>query len=771
MNTFIKLSLFAAGSWAASCTPQSKWHEEALTDQIMSVTLDGERKLAYSTQSGVSILEVDGLPFKDLNKNGTLDPYEDWRLPSEERATDLASQLSKEEIAGLMLYSGHQSIPAPASGYFAATYNGLPFDSAGVEPFALSDVQKTFLTQDHLRHVLLTSVESPEVAAKWNNNVQALVEGIGHGIPANNSSDPRNGARADAEYNAGSGGSISLWPEELGLSATFDPSITEEFGKIASQEYRALGIATALSPQIDLATEPRWNRFYGTFGGHPQLATDMARAYVDGFQSSVNGDWGMQSVNAMVKHWPSGGPEEGGRDGHFAYGKFAVYPGGAFQTHLKPFLEGAFKLNGKTQKASAVMPYYTISFDQDTVYGENVGNGFSKFIVTDLLREKYGYEGVVCTDWRITGDEGPHPGIFMGKSWGTEAMSIEERHFKVLEAGLDQFGGNNEAAPVLAAFDMLADKYGEEAARARIERSAQRLLLNIFRTGLFENPYVNPEESSNIVGNPEFMKAGYAAQLKSLVLLKNKNQCLPLQKRVKVFVPKNQYPEQFNFFGMLMPAREGYQTDPELLSKYVDIVDSPEEADMAIAFGRSPMSPGYDHRDREQGGNGYLPISLQYEDYTADLAREQSIAAGDPVVDPTITNRSYKGKTAQSNQRYDLDMLQTLRIEMGDKPILFVVTTTNPMVFSEAEPLVDAILLNFGVQADAIMEVVTGTYEPSGLLPLQMPVSMATVETQLEDVPMDMVPYTDTQGNTYDFGFGLNFSGPISDERTQKYTK
>ena len=147
-------------------------------------------------------------------------------------------------------------------------------------------------------------------------------------------------------YNYGAGGTISHWPTTLGLAATFDPALVEEFGQIASEEYRALGIATALSPQIDLATEPRWSRFSGTFGESPELDTDMARAYVDGFQTStgkdeIDGGWGYKSVNAMVKHWPSGGPEEGGRDAHYNYGKYAVYPGSAFETHLKPFTEAS----------------------------------------------------------------------------------------------------------------------------------------------------------------------------------------------------------------------------------------------------------------------------------------------------------------------------------------------------------------------------------------------------------------------------------------------
>ncbi|MBD0331448.1 MAG: glycoside hydrolase family 3 protein, partial [Chitinophagaceae bacterium] len=363
--------------------------------------------LGYSSSSGIKILTVNGLHFKDLNKNGKLDKYEDWRLSVNERAKDLAGKMSVEQIAGLMLYSAHQAIPAAPRGFGAATYNGKPFAESGAQPYDLSDQQKKFLADDNLRHVLITRVQSPEVAARWNNNMQAFVEGLGLGIPANNSSDPRHTAVPSTEYNAGAGGSISMWPEALGLAATFDPSIVLNFGQIAAKEYRALGITTALSPQTDLGTEPRWSRINGTFGEDPLLSADMARAYIDGFQTStgkaeIKNGWGYNSVNTMVKHWPSGGPEEGGRDAHFAYGKFAVYPGNNFQTQLNPFVNGAFKLTGKTKRAAAVMPYYTISYDQDKKYGENVGNSFSKYIITDLLRNKYGYEGVVCTDWLIT---------------------------------------------------------------------------------------------------------------------------------------------------------------------------------------------------------------------------------------------------------------------------------------------------------------------------------------------------------------------------------
>ncbi|MFL5773430.1 MAG: glycoside hydrolase family 3 N-terminal domain-containing protein [Flavisolibacter sp.] len=732
--------------------------------------------LGYSPSSGVKILTIAGLHFKDLNKNGKLDPYEDWRLPVDVRAKDLAKKLSVEQIAGLMLYSAHQAIPAASRGFGAATYNDKPFPESGAKSSDLTDQQKKFLADDNLRHVLVTKVESPEVAATWNNNVQAYVEGVGFGIPANNSSDPRHTAVASTEYNAGAGGSISMWPESLGMAATFDPALVKKFGVIASSEYRALGITTALSPQVDLATEPRWSRFNGTFGEDPQLSADMARAYIDGFQTSSGKDeikngWGFTSVNAMVKHWPGGGPEEAGRDAHFAYGKFAVYPGNNFQTHLTPFVSGAFHLNGKTKKAAAAMPYYTISFGQDKKYGQNVGNSYSQYMITDLLRNKYGYDGVVCTDWLITADEGKTPDVFAGKSWGVEKLSVAERHYKVLMAGVDQFGGNNVAGPILEAYQMGVKEHGEDWMRKRFEQSAVRLLRNIFQVGLFENPYLDPQISAKTVGRPEFMKAGYDAQLKSIVLLKNTNNILPLKKTTTVYIPQRTSPAIRDWFGITTPEKTDYPLNMELVKKYFTVTNDPSKADVAIVFVKGPIGVGYIKEDKDSGRNGYVPITLQYGSYTAENARVQSIAYGDPVVDATNTNRSYKGKTITAANLTDLKLILDTRNAMNGKPVIVSMSLTNPAVVSEFEKQVQGLLVSFGVQDQALLDILSGKAEPSALLPLQMPANMQTVETQKEDVPLDMTPYVDSDGHVYDFGFGLNWKGEIRDARTQKYKK
>ena len=745
---------------------------EAESGFVRTVTNRGGRTLGYATTSGVRLLTVDRLAFKDLNRNGALDPYEDWRLPSVERAKDLASRMAVEQIAGLMLYSAHQAIPSSGGWFGRSTYGGRPFSESGAMPWDLSDDQKDFLTEDGLRHVLVTSVESPEVAARWNNNAQALVEGIGLGIPANNSSDPRHRPRADAEFNAGAGGAISMWPPAIGLAATFDPGIVRRFGAIASKEYRALGIATALSPQVDLATDPRWSRVGGTFGEDPGLAADLARAYVDGFQSSdgqaaLDGGWGFHSVNAMVKHWPGGGAGEAGRDAHFAFGKYAVYPGGNFDLQLLPFTKGALDLAGGTRQASAVMPYYTISHGQDRAYGESVGNAFSKYMISDLLRGEHGFDGVVCTDWGVTRD---YSGVdrFGASPWGVEGLTEAERHYKALMAGIDQFGGNNDAGPVIEAYEMGVRKHGEEFMRSRFEASAVRLLRNMFRTGLFENPYLDIEETGATVGRPEFMAAGYEAQVRSLVLLKNRDSVLPLKPGATVYIPKRYVPESRTFFGTVTSARLEDALDLEIAGRFFAVTDDPAAADAGLVVIASPVSGrGYERPAAGSRGNGYQPISLQYGEYTATHARETSIAGGDPL--ESFTNRSYRGQTVTASNTTDLEAVLDLRARMAGKPVIVLLEMSNPTVLSEIEPSADAILVSFGVQDQAVLEVLSGKERPSGLLPLQLPADMRTVEEQAEDTPHDMRPYIDAAGNAYDFGFGLDWEGVIEDDRTERY--
>ncbi len=702
------------------------------------------------------VIEQDGLVFKDLAGCGELLPYEDWRLDAPTRAKDLAARLSVEEIAGLMLYSSHQLVPFRNMGPFAGHYAGGLYEEGKTEKWELTDEQKAFVCEDHIRHILLMKVDNADTSARWSNELQALAEGQPWGIPVNISSDPRHGAgAAGAEYKS-TGEDVSKWPEGLGMTATFSEERWKQYAEAVSKEYRALGITTALGPQVDLATDPRWMRYEDTFGGDLATSIRMAKTICDGLQTTegTKDGWGRDSIIAMAKHWPGGATGEGGRDAHYAFGQFAVYPSGNFENHTRVFTEGALALDGPTGKAAAIMPYYTVSWNQDQKNGENVGNSYSEYLIHDLLRGTYGYDGVLCTDWGITGDPEQEMDSFGSRCYGVPELSEAERHLRILMNGVDQFGGNDRMAPILEAYRIGCGRYGEERMRARFEESAVRLLVNMFRLGLFENPYLLPEESSQIVGAEEFVGNGRAAQRESVVLLKNKKNCLPLSPGIRVYIPKRKIRARKNFFRGLDPAQEIEPVQKDDDPRFVR-TDSPEDADVAIVFVESPLSDPYSSEDAAKGGNGYLPLTLQYRPYTADAARRTSIAGGD--FRETSANRSYQGKTNTAANESDLDNILEAKRVMGDKPVIVCLRVHNPAVMSEFEPYADGIVAEFGVQKEAVLDILFGDAQPSGRLPVILPANMETVERHCEDVFDDIEPYTDEEGNTYRFGFGLTY--------------
>ncbi len=311
-------------------------------------------------------------------------------------------------------------------------------------------------------------------------------------------------------------------------------------------------------------------------------------------------------------------------------------------------------------------------------------------------------------------------------------------------------------------------EYGEEFMRQRFEQFAKRLLKNIFQVGLFENPYLDIEETKETVGNPQYMAAGYEAQLKSIVMLKNKDNILPLEAGKKVYIPKRYSPASKDFFGNIIEESYDYPISIEIAKKYFAVTENPEEADFALCFIETPKTgAGYDPDDLASGGNGYVPISLQYSPYTAVYARAISLAGGDPLED--FKNRTYKGKSVVASNIYDLFMVLDTYRAMDGKPVVVVLNMSKPTIVGEFENYIDALLITFDVQTQAVFDALTGKFEPQGLLPIQMPANMKTVELQYEDVPHDMECYVDSEGNTYNFGFSLNWSGRIIDERVKKY--
>ena len=251
-------------------------------------------------------------------------------------------------------------------------------------------------------------------------------------------------------------------------------------------------------------------------------------------------------------------------------------------------------------------------------------------------------------------------------------------------------------------------------------------------------------------------------------MLKNANGALPVTERARVYIPQRYIPASTNWFGRSTPERWVDAFSREIVSKYYEVVESADDADFALVGIQSPNGGvGYDADDLEKGGNGYVPITLQYGPYKAEYARETSLAGGSPFED--FTNRSYKDKTVFASNQVDMELVLDTKKKMGSKPVIAVVHVSKPMVFSEFEKAADAILVHMGVQDQAVLDLLSGALEPSGLLPFQMPADMKTVEEQKEDVPRDMIPYTDSEGNVYDFAFGLNWSGVIDDARVARY--
>ncbi len=493
----------------------------------------------------VEVIEADGFRFRDLNKNGELDVYEDSREKVEERVNDILGQMTLEEKVGMMW---HPPIGVGVEGEVLGK----------MDPSALNMVSAwDVIVNKKINHYNLFSIPDSKNLAKWYNEVQEIASQTRLGIPVTISSDPRHGINNFIGSDL-LGSDFSKWPEPIGLAATFDSALVAEFGRIANQEYRAVGIRTALHPMADLATEPRWARVNGTFGEDAHLAAKLTAAYIYGFQGE---EFGNESVACMTKHWPGGGPQEDGEDAHFSYGAGQSYPGENFQCHLIPF-EAALEAG-----TAMMMPYYGVPTGQTS---EDVGMSFNREIITDLLREDYGYDGIVCTDWgiiegfKLFGME-----IVEAKSWGVENLTVKERIKKVIDAGVDQFGGNMKTNDLTELID------DGEISEARIDESVRRLLRAKFRMGLFDDPFVDVKAAGQVVGNPEFVEKGKQAQRKSIVLLKNNmnpdsSYVLPLKNNPKIYIEN---------------------IEQETAEKYATVVDSLAESDFAVLRLQAPYEP------------------------------------------------------------------------------------------------------------------------------------------------------------------------------------
>lgn len=602
----------------------------------------------------VKVITAEGRSFRDLNRTGTLDPYEDWRLPADRRAADLVARMTLDEKAGTLM---HGTAPSPWGGPPGAGY-----DTAAAERIVLGA---------HVTHMITRLGGKAGDLAQQSNKLQEIAERSRLGIPLTISTDPR----SHFQYTVGASvasGDFSKWPEALGLGAIGDPALVRRFADIARQEYRAVGISMALSPMADLATEPRWPRISGTFGEDAERVRALVQAYVEGFQKGTRG-LGPDSVATVVKHWAGYGAAVDGFDGHNHYGRFCRLDG-TFDQHVRAFT-GAFAAG-----VAGVMPTYTILQDV-TIAGrpiEPVGGGYNRQLLTDLLRGQHRFGGVVLSDWGITRDCGencrtaaiPHTPADIAMPWGVESLTMAERLARGLQAGLDQFGGLEETAVLVKAVRDGA------IAESRIDESARRILTQKFQLGLFESPFVDPARAAAVVGQDAFKAEAGAAQRRSLVVLENRSGALPLAPGARVYL-----------HGIDPGAARRHGLTP---------VERIEEASVALLRLATPFERLH---PRHFFGRMQHEGRLDFRD-------------GDPD--------------------YEQVKLASARV-----PTIATIYLDRPAILSNVRDKVQALLGNFGVDDDALLDVVTGRAQAEGRLPFELPSSMAEVEAQSPGRPHD----------------------------------
>lgn len=597
--------------------------------------------------------------WRDLNHNSVLDPYEDVRLTVDQRVDDLLARMTLEEKVGAMV---HASLPAEDSPIGASSKG---YDMARVQ---------TMIESGHISSFITRLVMSPRNFADQNNRVQKIAQGTRLGIPVMISTDPRHHFQATLGAST-TGGGFTLWPDTLGFAALGDADLVRRFGDIARQEYRAVGIHMALSPQADVGSEPRWSRFSATFGSDPFTISRLAGAYVEGFQGGKNGV-ARDGVATVVKHWVGYGAEPKGFDGHNHYGRNVFLSDASFADHVRAF-DGAL-----AARSAGVMPTYVV------VHGpkvggkalEAVGAGFNKQLLSGLLREEKGYRGLIVSDWSITRDcpatcvapnaKAPQTPQAIGMPWGVEKLNVSQRFAKGVDAGIDQFGGVDEAAPLLDAVrqGLLAE--------TPVDQSVRRILALKFQLGLFDNPYVDEQNAASLVGNAKWQIEADRAQRESQILLRNEGGLLPLRTGRKIWL-----------FGADSAAARA--------AGYV-VVDDPAAADVALVRTATPFEVLHPY---------HFFGSRQHEGRLA-------FRADDPAV-------------------------QALRRAAHHVPTILAVEMDRPAILTDVAPYSKALIVNFGSSDAALFDIISGRASACGRLPFSLPMSWKAVEQQRSAVPND----------------------------------
>jgi beta-glucosidase len=662
-----------------------------------------------------NVIVKGGKEFKDLNANGKLDQYENWQLPTHVRVKDLVKKMKLEEKAGMMIISSHymgssNSCPSPDKTSLLCEEDTLSqFNRWSVPgqqfyefnpPVIDASAATKGIQERNLRYLIIRDNPSAEKLATWINELQKTAEETRLGIPVVMTSNPRNHVGNLAFGFSEASGQFSLWPGELGLAATRDADLVKEFGEIAAKEWTASGIRKGYMYMADVVTDPLWNRINGTFGEHPDLASEMITSVVKGFQGE---ELGTHSVSLTTKHFPGGGARQDGHDPHYEWSKFNPYSteGSLYKYHL-PAFKAAIDAG-----TTSIMPYYAYPSNEHSVPQlengtkefEEVGFAYNKAIIQDLLRDELGFEGYVNTD----------TGITTAMPWGVEDLTKEERYAKAIEAGVNIFSGEADPTALINAVKQGLVK--EE----QLDKSITFLLTEMMELGLFENPYVDPAKAQEIADDPTSQAKADEAHRKSVVLLRNEEvdgeKLLPLNdekiENVKLYI------EVFSKNGAAASTANLKKSIKEYDSS-ITVVENLEDATHALVY--AMPSTVADRPD--------IPLSVA-------LGAETGIN------------------------------VERIREIEKAVPTILTINMSSPWLIGEVSENANAVLAVFGVKAEALVDVIRGDFTPTGKLPFTIPADQEAIDNNNGDVPgYDEDPsyiYRDKTGNAYGFDFGLTY--------------
>ena len=727
------------------------------------------------------VITVDKYKFKDLNANGKLDKYEDWRLSVDERINDLVAQMNDTEKVGMMMINDNNAGCAGAVTTTADDY-----------------INNQKMTRFILRSKAAASADpcdgsvtpgrggykvTPEQLASYTNALQELAEKTRLGIPLVFKDNARNHVETDPRQGIGAGsGAFTQFPKEAGLAAaalgeqflkegkatTGDMAVIKTFTEVMGHEYNAVGLRAMYGYMADLLTEPRWYRAHEVYTEDADLASNIMKTLVEELQGTTLKDGTSVSADTKValtmKHFPGGGPQELGMDPHYSFGKYQRYDGN-FAYHMKPFVAAI------GAGVSSIMPYYgvpmtgrdadknPIPLTYDGVTYPLTGFAFSKSIVTDLLRGKLGFKGYVNSD----------TGIINSMAWGLEDRTVPERVAAAINGGTDTLSGfaTNKTVKDLLDQGLIT--------KARVDESVKRLLKEQFQLGLFEDPYVDVAKATTAIGSDASRAKGLDIQRKSVVLLKNEalsggGKVLPLKAGAKVYT-----------IGFSKANVEGYGytvTDGNYdASKGQSRPAVPAGTDVAVirVLVRDVAMP-YNSKDPNTGDNPLYLNPLTGKTWGAEDPCRMF-----PAVNPVCSDGEYFGTalgtlfggalpweigdisftgmaTATSRTIYPtLADIKAIMAEIGDaKKVVLSVYFRAPYVLDDASGLKDAgaILATFGVTDAAMLDVLSGSFKPQGKLPFALPKTLAAVQEQKSDRPgFDET----TDGALYKFGYGLTY--------------